>query len=451
MGCSTSERRAMVDCDSSVGAVCRRVSISPTSGTRAVWRERPRPLGSRTVSANSDDDAAVLRLLDRIRQRIAPGQYAPDDQELLEQFTPVVPSRRHVDSEAVSKLIEDLRRLQHGLAPFPEFSRVPGGQHLHRLIGKSVRRDTAALASRIDSLTREVADSLEAILAVLRESVDDVWASHDGAVRQLQAMVTRQDEQDDRQCLHEERMSEHDVWIANREFRPNFPSLDFAERFRGSRAEMLLRYADVADLLVGTDGPVVDLGCGRGELIELIVAKGGAASGVEVDPELVEFCRSLFLDVTECSATDALLAANDDSFGGIALIQVVEHLTPQELVLLIPLARRKLRNGGLFVAETVNATSPFVFTRSFYADPTHTNPVHHEYLHFLLEQSGFSEISVQWRSVVDARDRLSEIPEEPYGQATDAQQQIVKDVNARLQRLDKFLFGPQDYLIVARK
>jgi SAM-dependent methyltransferase len=432
------------------------------------------------VGAESDDDAEVTRLIERIRQRIGPGQSSRNDEELLQHFNPV-PARK--DSGVMVELMEQIEQLRHmrqSLPAFPSASRVPGGRQFHRLIGKSVRRDTAALAERIDRLTDQIAAALEALLytfsrldaersahedevratdrARFVDSLDRLWSSHEASIHHQTALHETLQHQSRQQDGFEARLSligsppvHGGSGTDTSEFRPEFSSLAFTDRFRGTREDLLLRYADVAELLVGTAGPVLDLGCGRGELVELITARGGSARGVEVDPELVAYCRSLFLDVIQCSAIEALNGTDDSSLGAVALIQVVEHLGAQELAVLVPLALRKLKPGGLFVAETVNGTSPFVFTRSFFVDPTHRNPVHHEYLQFLLEESGFSDTRVEWRSLVDGSDRLSMIPESPYRQATAPGKRIVKDTNERLKQLDEFLFAPQDYLIVARK
>jgi SAM-dependent methyltransferase len=402
------------------------------------------------VGDASDEDDEVARVIQRIRQRVGPGLTAQNDQELLQHFQPAPPPHDDGVPEQLLQQIAELRHLRHALPPFNSGSRIPGGRQFHRLVGRSVRRDTAVLAEQIDLLANQIAATLEGVFAALTSLVAQRNDHEDQARAAERARFV--DSLDRLWSSHETLVHEQQKQRAlAAEFQPEFSSLDFAERFRGSRDDMLLRYADVADMLAAAGGPVLDLGCGRGELVELIVTKGCKASGVEVDPELVAFCRSIFLDVTECSALDALKTTDDESLGGIALIQVVEHLSAQDLATVIPLAYRKLRPGGLFVAETVNGTSPFVFTRSFYADPTHTNPVHHEYLRFLLEESGFADTKVEWRSLVDKADRVGSIPEGPYKEATPTEKKLVKDTNARMKKLDEFLFAPQDYLIVARK
>jgi hypothetical protein len=128
---------------------------------------------------------------------------------------------------------------------------------------------------------------------------------------------------------------------------------------------------------------------------------------------------------------------------------VIEHLTPQQLVDLLPVAHRKLRKGGLLIAETPNGTSPFIYTRSFYCDPTHTNPVHHEYFTFALQQVGFEHVDIEWRSAVAEIDRIPSVPTKRAASETD--KALIKQVNERVLRINQFLFPPQDYLAVARK
>ena len=243
----------------------------------------------------------------------------------------------------------------------------------------------------------------------------------------------------------ESRLDRSESGRSGKLFEPWFSSQDFAEEFRGSRDSMLLRYADLAQLLASTGGPVVDLGCGRGELVELLASLHIEARGVEVLPELVEYCRSIFLDVRLSDAREALEGADDASLGGIAMIQVVEHLSPQELVELVPLLLRKLRPGGLVVAETVNPGSPYVFAHSFYVDPTHVNPIPADYLRFLFLRAGFSDVRIDWRSPVPESDRI-QLVDSP--QASD---DLREQVNAGFLLLNQTLFGPQDYALVATR
>ncbi len=418
-----------------------------------------------------NDDAAIHLLLDRIRRRTEREDEPRVAPSLLQHFTPPVDVAAVAAEEKAKRSIGELRTLRTGLAGFASTSRIPGGSLLHRVIGRSVRRDTQQLADRIDLLIQQIADVVEATAGSLLE-LEHAREAEFERVRRVDRertadLVERLQSTFDaaRAELHSlrEDVEKNTEFIRLQEFRPPFSNIEYGDRFRGSRSDLLLRYHDIAHLLVETGGPVLDLGCGRGELVELVMANGGVARGVELDPELVDFCRSIFLDVVQMSATDALEAEPDDSLGGVAMIQVVEHLTAQELVETIALAHRKLRAGGRLAIETVNATSPFVFTRSFYCDPTHTTPVHHEYLQFVLEQAGFIAVDISFRSPVPDVDQLPPMgSSEPCtdehrsadkgsGDDHDPIQQLESAVDVRFGQINRFLFGAQDYLMVATK
>ena len=128
---------------------------------------------------------------------------------------------------------------------------------------------------------------------------------------------------------------------------------------------------------------------------------------------------------------------DDESLGGLVLIQVVEHLTPQEVVDLVDLATAKVRPGGQVFVETVNPQSLYVFAHAFYVDPTHLRPVHPAYLMFLFKEAGFASVAIDWRSPPPADDVITEVGD-PAAAANN-------------RRLNELLFAPQDYLLVATR
>jgi hypothetical protein len=125
------------------------------------------------------------------------------------------------------------------------------------------------------------------------------------------------------------------------------------------------------------------------------------------------------------------------------LIQVVEHLPPQRLVELVALAADKLAPGGLFVAETINPASLYVYSHALYLDPTHTTPIHPLYLSFLCQEAGFTAVDVQHRSMPPVDEQLPNV--------TGADAELVDGVNRTITRLNDLLFGPQDYVVLATK
>jgi len=164
---------------------------------------------------------------------------------------------------------------------------------------------------------------------------------------------------------------------------------------------------------------------------------------VDSDAESVRAAVAQGLTVEEGDALEELSAQDAASVSVLVLIQVVEHLAPQQLVELIALAADKLRPGGLLVAETINPASLYVYGHALYLDPTHTTPIHPLYLSFLCQEAGFAAVDVQHRSVPPTSEQL------PPVTGTDAE--LVDGVNRTIARLNDLLFGPQDYVVLATR
>ncbi len=98
------------------------------------------------------------------------------------------------------------------------------------------------------------------------------------------------------------------------------------------------------------------------------------------------------------------------------------------------------------MVETLNPQSLYIFARAFYADPTHDTPVHPAYLQFVLEQAGFSQIGIEWRSPPPTEERLR-----PLTVVDGPGDDLVEQLNANLERVNAILFGPQDYAIIATR
>ncbi len=163
----------------------------------------------------------------------------------------------------------------------------------------------------------------------------------------------------------------------------------FEALFRGSPELVRERQRPYVELLASS-GPVVDLGCGRGELLEMLAGDGVEARGVDVDPAMVDRARARGVDVELGDAVEWLGKQADGSLGAVFSAQVVEHLSTDDLVTLLRTALEKLRPGGLFVAETVNPHSPRAL-KAFWVDPTHVRPVFPETLLALCRLTGYAE------------------------------------------------------------
>jgi SAM-dependent methyltransferase len=206
----------------------------------------------------------------------------------------------------------------------------------------------------------------------------------------------------------------------------------FEARMRGSTTQVRERQRVYVDDFRAA-APVLDVGCGRGELLLLLREAGVEARGVDADADMAAYARGEGLDVEQQDALRYLEEVEDGSLGGIFAGQVVEHLPPPALLALLELASRKLRPGGLLVAETINPLSPLAL-RNYFADLTHTQPLVPETLALLARQAGFRETEIRFLNEPTEKLELSDDP--------------VLAENAR--RLNELLFCPLDYALLAR-
>jgi len=167
----------------------------------------------------------------------------------------------------------------------------------------------------------------------------------------------------------------------------------FEALFRGSRAEIQDKQRPYLPLLADA-APVLDLGCGRGEFLELLREAGIEGHGVDLDAEMVKLATAQGLDARVGDLFDELARTPDGSLGAVVCFQVVEHLEPHDVQRLLTETHRVLADAGVAVFETVNPHSVRAF-RFFWLDVTHRIPLFPESLLSLARGSGFSA-GVAW-------------------------------------------------------
>lgn len=194
---------------------------------------------------------------------------------------------------------------------------------------------------------------------------------------------------------------------------PAAPAFDygkFAEKFRGPEEYVRDAHRFYIPYFAGREA-VLDIGCGRGEFLELMREAGVPARGIDLDAESVALCRAKGLNVEEADLFAHLDALPDAALDGIFCAQVVEHLPPERLPELIRLAAARLRRGGVLAIETPNPECLAIFATHFYLDPTHTRPVPHPLLTFYMGEYGFGLIEVHRRApAVESMPALAALP-----------------------------------------
>jgi SAM-dependent methyltransferase len=332
----------------------------------------------------------------------------------------------------------------------------------------------------IDTRDREVAGSamvVNASLSGLAENFDKRWESssvreerRDARAARLAADLTA-DQEDLRTLVN---VSQHAALSLKREverlvagppagkaspavverhdggavFRPldSYKYVGFEDQFRGSRQVIRERLESYVPFFAGASD-VLDIGCGRGEFLELLAGADVRARGIDLNHEMAELCRSRGLDVTEADAVSYLTTLPDGSLGGLFAAQVVEHLQPDYLLRMLELAALKLRPGGRLVLETLNPACWVAFFDSYIRDITHVLPLHPDTLKYLVLASGFARADVEYRSPVSPRDRLQTV-----GPTDGAQvEELVEAFNANVEKLNARLFTHLDYAVIGAR
>jgi O-antigen chain-terminating methyltransferase len=195
---------------------------------------------------------------------------------------------------------------------------------------------------------------------------------------------------------------------------PEFANVDwlkFAEKFRGSEDDIRTRQRMYATRFA-EHGPVLDLGCGRGEILQVFRQAGIMARGIDSNDDSIALCQASGLDAEKADLFTYLGNLPDASLGGVICCQVAEHLPPARLPEMIRLVHAKLRSGGLLAIETPNPECLAIFATHFYIDPTHRHPIPPVLTSFYLEEAGFGAIEIERLSLaIDSIPSLAELPE----------------------------------------
>jgi len=212
----------------------------------------------------------------------------------------------------------------------------------------------------------------------------------------------------------------------------------FEDRFRGTRADIKHRlkvYLPYLPSPGGVSEPIsaLDLGCGRGEWLELIREQGVLAVGIDCNRIMVEECRQLGLDAREGDLFNHLESLPPAQLDLITALHVAEHLLLDDLIRMLDESLRALKPGGVLILETPNPENLLVGACNFYYDPTHRHPLPPPVLRYLAEARGFLDISVV---------ALHPVPEVERDLLENSE-------SARL--LTKLIYGPRDYAVIARK
>ena len=214
------------------------------------------------------------------------------------------------------------------------------------------------------------------------------------------------------------------------------------EAFRGSEAEITNRLDRYLPVLRG-NGPVLDLGCGRGELLLMLREAGVEAVGVEADPALAHAARRRGLKIIEGDVQTVLARQGAGSWGAVTAIHLLEHLEPTGLLAVLGEVSRVLRPGGVLIAECPNPHNLRVGASLFWLDPTHRRPLLPETLRVALTSAGLVPGETEFLHPFPSGQSFAEMVT-GHGESGNALARVAR-------RLDELLNGPRDFSIRAVK
>jgi 2-polyprenyl-3-methyl-5-hydroxy-6-metoxy-1,4-benzoquinol methylase len=215
---------------------------------------------------------------------------------------------------------------------------------------------------------------------------------------------------------------------------------DFEQRFRGDEKDVLDKLRRYLPIFTHSTR-ILDIGCGRGEFLNLLKQEGKEAEGIDISESMLTIAREKGLNITKIEALEFLENQKENSYGGIFSSQVIEHFQPDYLRSVILESFRVLEDGAPIVLETVNPLSVFALSNIYFLDVTHQKPLHPEYMRYLLESSGFSNVHISYSEELK-EEKLEEIGPD---------NQIARQFNSNVDKLNKILFSSPAYAVIGTK
>jgi glycosyltransferase involved in cell wall biosynthesis/SAM-dependent methyltransferase len=289
--------------------------------------------------------------------------------------------------------------LSRVLRPYSEHQRIVDAEVVARIenLEDADRVARAAATARADAIQRALEDltsriqalqaGLDAQAAVVQQRLEQLATEAQAARAEHQALPYMADDSGFEQFADPVAGNVLGFRAGSGEQRPRYRA--FTDAFRGPEERVRELQRPYLDLLEGT-GPVLDVGCGRGELLDLLAERGIEATGVDSDAGMVEHCHAKgHTGVVLADGNEHLQSLQDASLGAIVSAEVIEHMPYDALQRFLELSVRKLRPGGVLLVETVNPHAVHAM-KAFWVDPTHQHPLFPEVVLELCRIHGFT-------------------------------------------------------------
>ena len=209
--------------------------------------------------------------------------------------------------------------------------------------------------------------------------------------------------------------------------------LAFENNFRGSRDDIIKRYESYLQYINSSSiNSALDIGCGRGEWVEILQSKNIDAIGIDLNFAMInEGLNKGVKNLYKIDAFEFFKSSKDNSFDLVTAFHVIEHIPYQQLFKMFQELKRVAKPNATILLETPNPQNLLVAAYEFYKDPTHLNPLPSDVIKFMLEYIGFKDIEIKL---------LHPFPKEFN----------IKEDSEVAKRLNNYLYSSRDYLIIAK-
>lgn len=220
--------------------------------------------------------------------------------------------------------------------------------------------------------------------------------------------------------------------------------LDFENKFRGSEEDIKEKFK-VYLKYIENKNKILDIGCGRGEMLELLKENNIEALGIDINDHMINHCKTKGLNVKKADALEYLTKTEDNTLEGVFMGQVVEHLDFNYLITLMNIIKQKLTPEGILIIESPNPLCLYIYSYGFFVDPSHSKPVHPYTMDYVLNDIGFKEVKLKLLSPVPEDSSLT------YLNESSENDENINKLNENFKKINKLLFSYQDYAIIAKK
>lgn len=295
----------------------------------------------------------------------------------------------------------------------------------------------------VDNLKSETSQAVDKLKSEASQAVDTLSQKTQAQLKKLQQELQTSADQLRRQTTEVKSTLEILKKIQKQD--DIYETIDyfkFQEHMRGSYSKIKAQQQEYVNYFAECSN-VIDLGCGRGEFLEVLHEHGINATGVDSYGESVNYCRMRGLQVVQGDAIEYLMEQKTESIDGVFAAQLIEHIPMKSLLELCKESYRVMKPESYIILETPNPMCLSVYMNSFYLDPSHKNPVHPHLMEYLMKECGFHDVHVVFPEASKVGYRFPLLDAEHC--------MNLAEFNDGVNLLSDIMFGSQDYAIIAKK